>query len=137
MAENGLNQHIEGVFEAYNRQDAAGAATEFSDDGTFHEVPRDLVFSKSEFRTFLADRVFQLYPDYTVVEREVFTNHPWGTLIEWTFSGTHEGKVGDTEPTGAEISLPIVSVVTVEDGGINTWMDFFDPQKLDDQLGRS
>lgn len=137
MSDSRLDERIIRVFEAYSRQDAAGAAAEFADDGTFHEVPRNLEFSKPEFRTFLEDTIFELYPDYTVEDYEAFTTHEWGTLIEWKFSGTHEGQVGDTEPTGAKISHPIVSVVTYGEDGISTWMDYFDPHALDDQLGRS
>lgn len=136
MSGNEVDDRIIRVFEAYSSQDAAGAAAEFADDGTFHEVPRDMVFSKPEYRTYLADAVFEVFPDYTVEHWTAFTTYHWGTLIEWTFSGTHEGNAGDTKPTEGRITLPIVSIVTLSDDGITTWMDFFDSDRLDEQLGR-
>lgn len=131
-----LQQRIEGVFEAYNRQDAGAAAAEFAPDGTFYEMPRGEEFTKAEFRTFLDETIFVLYPDYQVEKSRTLSTYEWATVVEWTFSGTHEGTAGDTAPTGNQISLPIVSVVSGTEAGITSWRDFFDPQDLDEQLGR-
>jgi len=125
------------VFEAYNRQDAEAAAAEFVPAGTFYEIPRGEEFTKAEFREYLDDIIFVLFPDYTVEESRTVLPYEWATVIEWRFSGTHEGTVGETDPTGDRISVPIVSTVTGSAEGITTWRDFFDPQKLDQQLGRN
>jgi len=136
MAGGDLQQRIEHVFEAYNRQDAGTAAAEFAPDGTFYEVPRGEEFTKAEFREFLDETIFVLSPDYQVEESRTLLTYEWATVVEWMFSGTHEGTVDDTAPTGNQISLLIVSVVSGSENGITSWRDFFDPQNLDEQLGR-
>lgn len=136
MSSGDLQQRIERMFEAYNRQDAEAAAAEFAPDGTFYEIPRGEEFTKAEFREFLEDIIFVLYPDYQVEESQTLLTYEWATVIEWTFSGTHEGAVDETAPTGNRIFLPIVSVVRGSEHGITSWRDFFDSQDLDEQLGR-
>lgn len=131
-----LQQRIECVFEAYNRQDAAAVAAEFAPEGKFYEIPRGEEFTKAEFQKFLEDTIFVLYPDYQVEESKTHLSYEWATVVEWTFSGTHEGTVDETNPTGNRISLPIVSIVVGSDDGIISWRDFFEPQALDEQLGR-
>lgn len=136
MSGGELQRRIERVFAAYNRQDAAAAAAEFAPDGTFYEVPRGEEFTKAEFRAFLEDAIFVMFPDYQVEESRTVLNHEWATVLEWTFSGTHKGAVDETAPTGNRVSLPIVSVVRGSENGITSWRDFFEPQTLDEQLGR-
>lgn len=136
MSGGNLEQRIERVFAAYNRQDAEAVAAEFAPDGTFYEVPRGEEFTKTEFQEFLEGAIFEMYPDYQVEESRTLLTYEWATVIEWTFSGTHKGAVDETDPTGNRISLPIVSIVTGSEDGITSWRDFFDPQELDEQLGR-
>lgn len=136
MSGDSLRHRIERVFEAYNQQDAAAAAAEFATDGTFYEIPRGEEFTLTEFREYLTDTIFVLYPDYQVEESQTLLSHDWATVVEWTFSGTHSGAVDETAPMGKRISLPIVSTVVGTDDGIMSWRDFFDPEELDKQLGR-
>lgn len=86
------------MFDACDRQDAAAAVSEFVPEGTFYEVPRDEEFTKTEFREFLDDTIFELYPDYRVEESRTLVTYEWATVTEWTFSGTHKGAVGETAP---------------------------------------
>lgn len=136
MAADSLHHHIECLFAAYDRQDAEAAAAQFAPGGKFHEEPRNKTFTKAEFREYLESNVFVVFPDYEVEEYRSLLDYRWATVIEWRFSGTHEGHVGELEPTGNRVTLPIVSVVTGSEEGITSFHDFFDPQKLDQQLGR-
>lgn len=136
MAADRLHHHIERLFAAYDRQDAEAAAAQFAPEGKFHEEPRDETFSKTEFREYLESNVFVAFPDYQVEEYRTLVEYHWATVIEWRFSGTHEGAVGELDPTGNRVVLPIVSVAMGSKEGIMALHDFFDPQELDEQLGR-
>lgn len=136
MPEDVIDPRIERVFEAWDARDADLAAAQFAPDGRFHEVPRGEDFSREAFRSYLSEGVFSAFPDYSVEEKRVLTSHDWATVIEWTFSGTHEGDVGGTNATGTTVTHPIVSVVTVAEDGITSWRDFFDGQSLDQKLDR-
>lgn len=136
MSEPAIDPRIERVFEAWDAHDADRASEQFAQRGRFYEVPREREFSRAEFRDYLAEGVFELFPDYSVERRRVVTSHDWATVVDWTFSGTHEGAVGGTRPTGKTVSHPIISVITVADDGIISWRDFFDGQALDEKLER-
>lgn len=99
-------------------------------------MPRNEEFSRQEFREYLAEVLFETFPDYQVEEKQVFTTDHWATTIQWSFSGTHEGDAGWFEPTGNTVALPVVSIVTLAEGGIATWRDFFDLDALGERLGR-
>lgn len=98
--------------------------------------PRNEEFSRSEFRDYLAAELFETFPDYRVVDRQVCTTDNWATTLRWSFNGTHEGDAGWFEPTGNTVTFPVVSVVTVTRDGITTWRDFFDLEALIEQLRR-
>lgn len=136
MAEVTIDARIEHAFEALDDRDADRVIEQFAPGGQFYEIPRGERFSRAEFREYLTEGVFKLFPDYRVEQKRVLAGHGWATVIEYTFSATHEGEIGGTEPTGETVSLPIVAVITVGDDGITSWRDFFDPQALDEQLGR-
>lgn len=99
-------------------------------------MPRGEAFSRAEFHDYLAEGVFELFPDYGVEQIRVLTAHDWATVVEYTFSATHVGEASGTEATGKTITLPIVAGITASDDGITSWRDFFDAQALDEQLER-
>lgn len=130
-----MDSRIERVFDAWNDQDADRAVEQFADDGRFYEVPRGEDFSRAEFRAYLAEMVFEVFPDYTVERTEVLVSHDWATVVDWTFSGTHKREVAGIQPTGNSVTLHLVSIITISDEGITSWRDFYDSDTLDEQLG--
>ena len=136
MSQTELDPHVERVFDAFNDHDAGGAAEEFAERGMYYEAPQNREFSRDEFREYFADDVFETFPDYRVEAMKVFTTANWATTMKWLFSGTHEGAMRGFEPTGKNVSLLVVSVVTVSDDGISSWRNFFNIDALDEQLNR-
>lgn len=134
MSETDLNRHIERVFEAFDRQDAKQAAAQFAEDGVFVEATDDQTFSKTEFREYLAERIFVGFPDYTVIDTDVKTTYEWATVVEYTFRATHEGPLGERPPSGNRVTLPIVAVITVSNEGITAWRDYVDSERFREQL---
>lgn len=135
MAQTDIDPRIDRVFEAFDDQDAEKAVAEFADGGVFVETADDNEFSKAEFREYLADRVFVGFPDYSIVEKTVMSTYEWATVIEYTFQATHDGPLGDIDPTGNTVTLPIVAVITITDDGITSWRDYVDGQRFAAQLG--
>lgn len=136
MSDATTDARIERVFEALDDRDADRVIEQFAPEGRFYEMPRGEAFSRAEFHDYLAEVVFELFPDYSVEQKQVLTAHDWATVVGYTFSATHEGEIRGTEPTGETVSLSIVAVITVSDDGITSWRDFFDAQALDEQLER-
>lgn len=136
MTDATIDARIERVFEALDDRAPDRVIEQFDPEGQFYEMPRGEAFSRAEFRDYLAEVVFELFPDYSIEQKQILTGHDWATVIEYTFSATHEGEVGGTKPSGETVSLPIVAVITVGDDGITSWRDFFDAQALDEQLER-
>lgn len=136
MAAKQIDTCIERVFEALDDQDPDRVVEQFAPEGRFYEIPRGEEFARAEFRDYLADMVFEAFPDYSVEQTQVMTAHDWATVVEYTFSATHEGAVKKTDPTGKTVTLPIMAVFTVADDGITSWRDFFDEHALDEQLAR-
>jgi predicted ester cyclase len=56
-------------------------------------------------------------------------------VAEWTMRGTHSGPFDGLPPTGNEIELDGVDVVTVSDDGITSITGYFDQRAFVEQLG--
>lgn len=134
MTSTDIDPHIKRVFEAFDSQDAEQAAAQFTEDGVFVETADEQQFSKTEFREYLAERIFVGFPDYTIIDTDVKTGYEWATVVEYTFRATHEGPLGGRPPTGNTVTLPIVAVITVSRDGITSWRDYLDGERFRDQL---
>ncbi|MEM7400418.1 MAG: ester cyclase, partial [Pseudomonadota bacterium] len=53
----------------------------------------------------------------------------------WLLFGTHQGPVGELEPSGKSVVLPGWDFITVDNGKIKQVLGYFDPAYLFQQLG--
>lgn len=59
--------------------------------------------------------------------------------LRWTMTGTHDGPLGDMEPTGKRVEMPAVEINRFEDGKLaETWtqsdmLDLMQQLETDDQ----
>jgi len=67
-------------------------------------------------------------PKRVVVDEDV-------TVLEITYSGTHEGVFEGLPPTGNYAELPAVTVMDVSDAGFTSWRDYWDQQQFKEELG--
>jgi steroid delta-isomerase-like uncharacterized protein len=75
------------------------------------------------------------FPDLAL---EIRDQHEAGhscSIIEYTFSGTHEGPLDDVPPTGSRIAVDACSVLEAEDGTIRRESDYYDTLAMLTQLG--
>jgi steroid delta-isomerase-like uncharacterized protein len=93
----------------------------------------DSPVSGDAHREYLVE-VVEAFPD---LRQEIKTVHSRAnpTVIESTFTGTHEGPLEGVPPTGETATVPLVSVIRVSDDGITEWRDFWDQVTFREQLG--
>ncbi|MFW5972844.1 MAG: ester cyclase [Bacteroidota bacterium] len=76
------------------------------------------------------------FPDLTVEIRKQHVPYDSVSVIEYTFSGTHEGHLKELGPTGREISVVVCSVLEAQDGPIVRESDYYDTTADLSQLGQ-
>jgi steroid delta-isomerase-like uncharacterized protein len=74
------------------------------------------------------------FPDLTLTIREQFVPDESVSVIEYTFSGTHQGPLGDVAPTGKKISVIACSVLEAREGKIIREADYYDTLAMMQQL---
>jgi ketosteroid isomerase-like protein len=57
------------------------------------------------------------------------------SIVEYTFSGTHEGELEGVLPTGRTMEVVACSVAEIHDGQIHRERDYYDTLVLMRQLG--
>jgi steroid delta-isomerase-like uncharacterized protein len=74
------------------------------------------------------------FPDLTLTIREQFVPDESVSIIEYTFSGTHQGPLDDVAPTGKKISVIACSVLEAREGKIIREADYYDTLAMMEQL---
>ncbi len=74
------------------------------------------------------------FPDLTITIREQFAPDESVSIIEYTFSGTHQGPLEDVAPTGKKISVIACSVLEAREGKIIREADYYDTLAMMEQL---
>ncbi len=75
------------------------------------------------------------FPDLTI---DILHHHLSGegvSVVEYTFSGSHQGDLEGIPPTGKRMEVAACSVVEIRDGRIIRERDYFDSLALLEQLG--
>jgi steroid delta-isomerase-like uncharacterized protein len=75
------------------------------------------------------------FPDLTITIRNQFVPDESASIIEYTFSGTHQGPLEDVAPTGKKISVIACSVLEAREGKIIREADYYDTLAMMQQLG--
>lgn len=83
-----------------------------------------------EVRSFV-----EAFPDLTIEVRHHHLVDSSRSIIEYTFSGTHEGHLEDLPPTGKSVAVVACSVLEADNGAITREADYFDTVAMLAQLG--
>lgn len=128
-----LDPRIERALETFNDHDMDAHMQMFADGATFVDPVLDDPVTGEDHREYLQD-VIDAFPDIRQeVQRVPCAGDP--TVMESTFTGTHEGPIEGIPPTGNSVEVPLVSVVEVSGDGITSWRDYWDQGTFREQLG--
>jgi steroid delta-isomerase-like uncharacterized protein len=75
------------------------------------------------------------FPDLTITLRRQYLPSDAVSIIEYTFSGTHQGELEGIPATGKKIAVVACSVIEARDGKIVQERDYYDNMALMNQLG--
>jgi len=92
-------------------------------------------FVKSYMNAF-PDAHFTINDEFTIGQNNDGQNADVQTEVtRWTISGTHEGELAGTPPTGRSISITGISIARIVDGKITESWNNWDALGLMQQLG--
>lgn len=81
-----------------------------------------------------AHEVLPAFPDLQLSVDDVLASDEV-VMVEWTWTGTHEGEFEGIAPTGREVEVRGMSTVMIEDGKIHEERGYYDLQDFLAQLG--
>ena len=74
------------------------------------------------------------FPKYELIAEDIIAEND-KVVVRATVKGTHKGAMGELQPTGKTINLPVIIIYRIEDGKIaEHWMTY-DQMDLLKQLG--
>ncbi len=76
----------------------------------------------------------QAFPKGEFQIKDIFSG-PEKIVLQWSFSGIHQGPLGNVEPSGKQINFNAVSVSTVEDGRVTLEIGYFNLMDIYSKLG--
>jgi steroid delta-isomerase-like uncharacterized protein len=126
-------QIIRHYLDAWNQHDAAGIAGCFADDGVYVDPAAGTLAGPAI--SDYADALFAAFPDLGFEINQFGAVCEDRVLVEWTMHGTNHGSFAGAPPTGREIRLPGVDIITANGHGITSVQGYFDQRTLVDQLG--
>lgn len=114
--------------------DGKRAASSYTGDGTYWNVPLDLRFTGRDAVAAQYDASYGAFPDLGVrIEGDAVEG---GRLVHWgTFHGTVDGEFLGQPPTGRRVEVPFVAVFECADGAIRGEAIYFDLASLAEQAG--
>jgi steroid delta-isomerase-like uncharacterized protein len=123
----------ERYIDAWNRHDASAIVDCFADGGTYTD-PAAGALAGPAIADY-ADALFAAFPDlgFTIERLDAVCDDR--VVVEWSMRGTNHGSFAGAPPTGREINLPGVDVISANGAGIQSIRGFFDQRTLVDQLG--
>lgn len=123
---------IEEVVEALNARDFDRFAATHADDVVLHD--HDETLQGVEAAVAHERALYESFPD---MQYDVETTVSEGNVVaaRWTVTGTHEGEFQGLPPTGNEVVIPAMGVMTVEDREITEVWLVYDRLGLMEQLG--
>jgi steroid delta-isomerase-like uncharacterized protein len=123
---------LETFVEAWNARDPGAIAAHFTPEGVRHQFA--LPEARLVGRDAIAQTVsasFHAVPDATLVVRDQMVGQDGRLTFEWTWGGTHENDFPGLPASGAQLSLPGVSICRFDgDGQIEEERVYWDTATL-------
>lgn len=120
-------------FDAWNSHNPMTILDTFTEDGVYSDPIGGKNLSGEVYIDYLTG-LFAAFPDLRLelIANTVASNGM--VAAPWLLFGTHQGLIGDIQPTHKAIILPGCDFVKVEDGKIQEVIGYFDPDCLFEQL---
>jgi steroid delta-isomerase-like uncharacterized protein len=134
----GVGKDLWYQFEAlYNKHDWGGVPALFTSDGV-HIDPTGRHGGSEAIRDYL-ETTDKAVPDASI-QASLAIDDGDIVVTEWSFQGTHTGPIDlpdgtEIAATGNTLEFPGVSVLTIRDGKIANFRDYFDLVTMMTQLG--
>jgi steroid delta-isomerase-like uncharacterized protein len=128
---------FERYIDAWNDHDPDAVVAQFGPSGTYVDSSLDSPLAREEVADFVNDTLVA-FPDVEFSERRVISEDSSENLVlttEWTMIGTHAGSFQGLPPTGEQVEIEGVDVITVTDEGITSITGYFDQSEVMAQLG--
>jgi len=125
---------LEDYYAAGNSHDVEKAASFFTDDLVYEDVPMAAVQrNKKEFRDSW-NAFFTTCPDFKLEFKAIFATDAWAGS-EWIMSGTHAGDWPGMPATGKSFSVRGASICELRGGKLRRESLYWDMVSLLQQLG--
>lgn len=132
---NSIHDYWDRYSEGWEQRDPEAVMAAFAPGATVLDPTLDDPRTGEEIGAWVEETVTG-FPDVRFEDHRVLTTDEEGVLVvEWTMHGTHTGTFEGLPPTGNEIALDGVDVVTISDDGIESMRLYFDPSSIAEQLG--
>lgn len=125
------------VYENFNKRDLDGAVSGIAEDLVFQNHGFGLTYkSRAEFRDSLQSWVDGFSNARVTEPRAIDAGDT--VIIQFVGKGTNDGKMGAYQPSGRELTLPFVDVLTFDkQGRIASGETYFDMLSMLVQLGHT
>jgi steroid delta-isomerase-like uncharacterized protein len=125
-----INQLLEG----WNGHDVDSLIGLYAPDFVARDVGQGQTYKGADGLRQLLDRYFSAFPDLRFeMERTIIEND--SVALSWVARGTHQGKIMNIPPTGRQIAVHGVSMLTIESGKIKEATFIWDVAGLLRDLG--
>ena len=124
---------VKKYFKAWGAHSTEAILATFTEDGTYSDPVGGKNLSGQNYADY-ANSLFTAFPD---LKLELITNTVASNgmvTAPWLLFGTHNGPVGELQPTGKTVVLPGCDFITVKNGKIEQVRGYFDPEYLFEQL---
>lgn len=126
---------VDSYFDAWNDHDPEGVVASLLDGATYTDPT---VVAEPLSGDALADHVQGLLDGFPDLSFEIIDiGPPVGGVVfaRWLMTGTNLGSYRGAPPTGREVRLEGIDVITLTDGGLSSVEGYFDRQTMAEQLG--
>lgn len=134
-----IEELVVNEIEALNKGDVEAVCSYYTDDCIFIDISNagEPAIGKAAFEQAMKG-YYESFPDLHVDIQRVFSNHEGNAAVaQYTLSGTHKGKMGDTDPTNKEFEVLAISVYELRGDKFSKEIFYWDSASMLKQLGIS
>ncbi len=122
---NSVSAVVEDLLKAWNARDKKRILSFYAGDYLGEESSDPLPQYGKEGLSAMIDKFFAAFPDLQIEMNDILYETP-RTVIFWTATGTHQGRIMNIPPTGKMVLIKGVSLLRIEEGLVVSGTHFWD-----------